>query len=242
MADGEKVAGIDRKWWYVIGAGAGIIGYFVYHWYKTNQQAAALASGLGAMPSGAGTATTDLSGTTGSTVSAPTISTLYDWMAQAQTWLVKNLNADPAIVQSALQHYANGHCLTSQEYDYIDRALGQLGMPPGAPYQGLVKCPNAPAPPVKPPPTTGLAVLVKITTAQIAKLLASGYDILWVHGIPYYYPKQTGGLLPGRQLTYISTNMEVAALKQHGYTIVNYAGMLFYNPKQRVAHPITIPT
>lgn len=234
---GEKVAGIDRKWWYVIGAGAGVVGYFIYRAWK-NRQASASNAAIGAMPSGAGSATTDLSGVTPSVTQ--TISTLSDWMSQAQTWLTKSLNADPAVVQSALQHYANGHCLTAQEYAYIDKALGQLGMPPDAPYQGLIKCAGAPPPKGKPalPPILSAAELKKFTAVTnntvLNNLLNQGYQVFHMGGGYFFLPGARLKTGKGHILQWTGGPTQTAELRAAGYTVYTYANRAFYDPSQKV--------
>lgn len=240
----EKVGGIDRKWWYVIGAGAAVVGYLLYRWYQNNKSNTSLVA-----TTPAATTTGDTGSGGGSigsiTSTTPTISTLSDWMSQAQTWLDSSLNADPATAQQALQNYSNGTCLDSTQYAYIDKALGQLGMPPNAPYQGLIKCPNAPAPPAPVPVKSFWSAFTKITSAaQQASVLKAGFDVLNVGGILYYYPHQTKnstGTLPGGQLQYAATAMEQSTLRSHGYTLYNIGGALFFNPKQRVKVPVSVP-
>jgi hypothetical protein len=242
----QKVGGISRKWWYVIGAGAGIVGYFIYRHYK-NQQAASTA--IGAMPSGAGTASTDLSGSNTTTGSSAGISTLNDWMSAAQLWLDATLKADPALVQEALQRYANGECLTAAEYALIDKALGQLGMPPDAPYQGLIKCAPAPPPKPKPPawlkwPTPPKAILSKFQLISgglpSAKLLmAEGFDVFSFGGKLYYFAgqKNTTARAPGHILEWVSSAALARQLQQEGYHLYNFAGVYFYDPSQTIKRP-----
>lgn len=232
MANGEKPAGIDRKWWYVIGAGVAIVGYFVYKWYE-NQQATNAAnaanSALSSEPSGAQTASTNLSPTT----TSGTISTLEDWMVQAQSWLTSSLGADPATVQMALQNYANGTCLTNQEYNYIDQALGSLGMPPDAPYQGLIQCPNEPATTTTTTTSTTSSPFTAITNPATAqRLLGDGFNILTIGNGLYYDASQTTGKTPGLSLAVIQTPMEVRTLAGKGFTIYTIANGQFYNPRQ----------
>lgn len=228
----EQIGGIDRKWWYVIGAGAGLAGYFIYRWWK-NRSSGAIVS----MPSGAQTATDTGSGVTTST-STP-ISSLVDWIAQAQTWLVKSLNADPAVVQNALQHYASGHCLTTVEYNLIDKALGQLGMPPNAPYQGLIKCATAPTPkPGAVPPVLPKAELAKFTSVLnnvvLHNLLNQGYQVFHMGNGYYYLPgaKLKSGV--GHILQWVGGPTQQAELRSAGYTIYVYNNRAFYDPTQKV--------
>jgi len=232
----QEVAGIDRRWWYVIGAGAGIAAYFIYRYYKNRQSGV-----VTTMPSGAGTATTDLSGTNGTTGSvASVISTLSDWMSQAQTWLVKSLNADPALVQGALQHYANGHCLTAAEYNLIDKALGQLGMPPSAPYQGLIKCATPPAPkppPAKTPilPANELSKFTRVTNSTVLNnLLGQGYQVFNMGNIFYYLPGARVRTGKGHVLQWVGGPTQQSELRAAGYTIYVYNNRAFYDPTQRV--------
>lgn len=138
--------------WYVLGAAAGLGLYLWYRNYQNNQTLAATQNALANEPSGASNSTTNV----GASPITSTISTLSDWMTQAQQWL-DGQGYDAATVQNALQAYSQGTCLTSQEFQYLDKALGQFGMPPDAPFQGLVQCPQTSPPSTTPnkPPATG---------------------------------------------------------------------------------------
>lgn len=135
-----------RYLWYGGGAIVGLLAYLWYRNYKNNQAAAAGNAVLAAEPSGAQTATTNVT-------SGNPITTLADWLAQGQSWYVASISgADAGAVQNALQKYAGGQCLDPTEYMIVDKILAQFGMPPDAPYQGLIKCPTPPTP-TPPPPT-----------------------------------------------------------------------------------------
>jgi hypothetical protein len=138
MADEpKKVGGIPKVWWYVIGAAGGIGIYFLYKWYENKSAADNAATTLAEEPSGAESNTTSEApaGT------ATPLSTYQDWEATVQAW-ADSLGMDPATVSNALTAYGNNVCLPSNEYTIIDQALGEFGLPPDAPYSGVVQCPQ----------------------------------------------------------------------------------------------------
>lgn len=130
--------------WYAVGGVVGLLAILWYRRYKNNQaatQAANTSAAATPIPFGAsaGNAMTDLA-TAPSISGSGVISSLTDWMNQVQSWASGSLGADPALVQNALQAYSNNLCLTPQEFNVIDRALGQFGAPPDAPFSGVVVC------------------------------------------------------------------------------------------------------
>lgn len=119
-------------------AGA-IVGLLAYLWWKRKQAASAQSGGaIGtlppAMPGGAESSTTQIGGS-----GTPSFNSITDWMSHVQTW-GNSLGFDAATTQSALQAYSTGECLSGTQYKIIDQALGLFGMPPQAPYQGVVQC------------------------------------------------------------------------------------------------------
>lgn len=144
--NGKKVGGIPSKYWYVIGAVAAIVLYEVYKHYKNDSATTALQDAEDATGSSTdGTSTgeepvTDASTTT-TTTSTP-ISTLSQWITAGTAWAVSTLGSDPGNALDAFTNYQNGSCLTAAEYQIVDQAIGALGVPPDAPYGGLVQCPD----------------------------------------------------------------------------------------------------
>lgn len=129
---------------YLVGAGI-VTGVVVLLWYRRRAAAQQSINPIGSsanlpgtMPGGAGSSTTDLGNTgTGGIGSAPT--NLQDWMAKVQLW-ANSLGFDAATTQNALQAYSIGSCIPGNGYNILNQALAVFGMPPQAPYQGLVQC------------------------------------------------------------------------------------------------------
>lgn len=248
----EKVGGINKNWWYVVGAVVGIVGYLYYRNYKNNQNAAAITGATGSSldTSGAGNATTSLL----PTGSSSTISTLSDWMNSVQSWAVSTLGSDPATVQNALQNYSNGNCLTQTEYNIIDQALGALGSPPDAPYQGVILCPNTSGtttPPPQPsttsqtPATVGNGLLPTNPLALVFPNLAQAANgwfnipdpatggLLASIGVPYE-TIGNGQYFDPAYLQWISSPQQGSELTAQGFKSVKIGNGLYYNPQQQV--------
>lgn len=138
MPDEAPAKPKSKYTWYIVGAAAGVGLYFLYKYY-TNQQAANSANTtLASEPSGAQSNSTDLA----PAATASTINTYQDWEQQVQAW-ADSLGMDPATVANALNSYGNNTCLPSNEFSIIDKALGQFGLPPDAPFSGVVQCPTS---------------------------------------------------------------------------------------------------
>lgn len=141
----KKIMGMSRQTFFIVG---GItVGGLLFLWYnmkKGKGQATGIAGIPQAMPTGAMDTTSGVSGT-------GVFNSLQDWMATVQRW-ASSMGFDAALTQNALQAYATGNCIDPSGYAILDQALSIFGMPPQAPYQGLVKCTPAPTPTPTPTP------------------------------------------------------------------------------------------
>jgi hypothetical protein len=254
----EKVGGINKNWWYVIGAGIGLLGYL---YYRSRQSASAATTADNATGSSTGSGgATDYTTSLASPTATSTISTLADWLNSAQSWAVSTLGSDPATVQNALQAYSNGNCLTTQEFQIIDQALGALGAPPDAPYQGVVLCPNqgstggstggttttGSTTPSSPPPAAPAAGPQSNNPLFLAIGNAAQNADGWFHvptpsvlntlksiGVPVEANGNAVYFNPD-YVKNVATPNDIAGLQKQGFSIVNINNHLYYNPKQKV--------
>jgi type II secretory pathway pseudopilin PulG len=134
----EKIHGLSRNTWLVLGVVAGI---GIYIWYRS-RQAANAASSLANQTATVPTSDTTTGGAMSSTTSASTPTAFTDlrsWMSAVQQWSTR-LGNDAGTTQNALQSYQLGNCLTAPQYAILDAALAYFGQPPDAPTGGLQLC------------------------------------------------------------------------------------------------------
>lgn len=234
---------------YIIGGG--VVGLVVYLWYKhtqTTNAANALNATLpatGSLGGNAGNATTNLA------ANLPSITDLQGWMQAVQTW-ANSLGNDPALTQNALQHYGQGVCLSAAEFAILDKALGQFGSAPGAPFQGLVQCPQTTTnpPPTQPTPGGPNTSDIQFNYAndtQIQQFANVGGQLVhrWtgIQGGPQWASEILGtGLAPGANLAYTLNSFgQQGRIDVTGQNQDNSTTHLWYVPGKGWAKEILAP-
>jgi len=88
---------------------------------------------------------------------------------------LKSLGVDPAAAENALYNFENGLALTTQQQDWISKAIAATGSPPGGPFP-IVQPPPPPA--VAPPQGTYLNPVTWVWNVAAPATVAAGTGLL----------------------------------------------------------------